>query len=316
MWDSTPWAVDGAIHSAEVARLLAHAATAGFSGIITPGDLKVSALAVPGSKVRVAPGGVLVPSSYSGARQQTYVARNATETESEAFGATSSSARSDLVVVRVEDRKYEGQPLTPEQAATFQFVRTEIIRGVPSSTTTAEALNLPYPAYALARVNIPASTATITNAMIVDLRNLASPHSLRRIFNGMGIGGLAISNEASWGTFPGYQPTVEVPVWATHATVLGTMEGVNHVHPATVGEWRLLLGNKTDTPLYYDLSALPDSGTDRVGMTAIGNFVVTDVAGTTQRLSAQGKRSGYSGFLATRSGTHMIFDVQFEQRAV
>ena len=59
-FDSVPWFVGGgALHSPEVARLLAHAATSGAAGVVTPADLAVSALPVPGASVRVAVGGAL-----------------------------------------------------------------------------------------------------------------------------------------------------------------------------------------------------------------------------------------------------------------
>ncbi|WP_348240077.1 hypothetical protein, partial [Salmonella enterica] len=86
----------------EVARLLAYAATAGAKGIVTPGDIKVVPLDVPGSSVRVHAGACLIPSEAAGGAQQTYVGRNPSADTVSISATGSGSGRSDLIVARVE----------------------------------------------------------------------------------------------------------------------------------------------------------------------------------------------------------------------
>lgn len=180
MWESTPWLVGGgAEHSAEVARLLAHAGTGGAEGIVTPGDLKVQPLAVPGTKVRVAPGAVLIANRYPGGGQQTYVGRNAAQHEVDIRATGSGGGRTDLVVARVVDPQYEGQP--PADPNLFDYMRTTVIEGVPAGTVSARDLNLNYPAVALARVSLPASTGTVQASHITDLRVMAQPRKERHL---------------------------------------------------------------------------------------------------------------------------------------
>ena len=49
-----PWAIGhGAHNSAEGARMSLYAATNGARGVINPGDMRVTALPVPGAAVRI-----------------------------------------------------------------------------------------------------------------------------------------------------------------------------------------------------------------------------------------------------------------------
>lgn len=224
-WDSTPWFVGGgAQHSPEIARLLAHAAVGGAEGVVGYSDLKVTATPTPGSQVRVAPGAGLVRNRYSGAPSQTYVVRN-TASHNRAIAATGSGGmRRDLVVARVGDPQYAGQP--PANPAQHAYVDTHVITGVPAGTTSAAQLNLGYPAIALARIDIPASTATITNAMIVDLRKVANPKRERR----MHVMAPVVSHNMPAGSFARWPNVaalnVEVPEWATRVDVLWHLGGL------------------------------------------------------------------------------------------
>ena len=89
----------------------------------------------------------------------------------------SSGGRSDLVVARITDPQYEGQP--PADPDDFDYAYVDIIQGVSSSTRSARDLNLSYPAIALARIDLPASTGTVQASHITDLRELAQPRSVR-----------------------------------------------------------------------------------------------------------------------------------------
>src|SRR5690625_463515 len=238
-WESSPWMIgNGVEHTVEVARLLAHAGTGGAEGIVTPGDLKVQPLNVPGTKVRIAPGAALLKNRYPGGGQQTYVGRNTAEHEVSITATGSSGGRSDLVVARVLDPQYEGQePVDPND---FDYMRTEVIEDVPSSTKRFDELGLNYPAVALARIDLPASTGTVQAQHVTDLRVMAQPRKERHLIayaltsndgpNNDGVFTLTSTTGAAWPRIEELGNTqdwyLEVPEWAERVRVVATWGGV------------------------------------------------------------------------------------------
>lgn len=166
-------------HSAEVMRAALAASTSGAEGIVTAGDFKVAPTAVPGTNIDVAPGNALIRNSYGGGGAQSYAVRAPSQTQLPIQATGSAGARTDLVVARVDDPTYAGGPFDP---GTFEAAKFEVIRGVPAATTSAAELGLGYPAIALARVTLPASTGTVTESMVTDLREIAIPRIQRHLF--------------------------------------------------------------------------------------------------------------------------------------
>lgn len=169
----TPWFIEGALHSAQVARNLTFTILNGVQGYIAPGDLTVSELAVPGTSVRVAPGTVAV--TTQGLADEMYLGRLPVEEEVAIEATDATGARSDLICARVVNPEYEAPPggwpsIDPDAGP---FMLTWVIPGVPSNTTSVEEIDPNMSAVALARVDIPLSTGTITQDMIVDLRTPA-----------------------------------------------------------------------------------------------------------------------------------------------
>ena len=316
MFDKAPlWIHGGIQHSTETARAADWLALSGEEGVATATCLKVTALPTPGSSVRYAPGVAAILSRFSGAALQTYVGRNPT-TDTVAISPTSSAGgRSDLIVVAVDDFNYVGS--TPPDPNSAQLIDVRVIQNVPAGTTSAIGRSTRYPtAVALARIDLPPSTATITNAMITDLRKIARPRSraLAPIIRNA-TAGLAISNEGNYFTFPGNDPMVDIPSWATRATVEGRIESVRHVHPATVGHLRLKLGSIVSQHLRtFDESRLTDGGFDRKELTVTGDFAVPpSMAGTAQRVSCEGVRTGGTGYFATDSYTRVVYNIRFDE---
>lgn len=225
MWDPTPWAVEGgAQHTAAIGRVLAYAASSGAEGIVTPEALRVRPLAVPGTSVRVAPGACLMVNRYPGGEWQTYVGRNPIEHTVAIAPTGSGGGRTDLVVARVMDPQYQGQ--APANPLTFEYMRTEVIQGVPAGTTSARDLNLNYPAVALARVTLPASTGTVQAAHITDLREVAIPRTLSRVLAAQHAGPTETIRAGMTDLRTvAYRP-VDVPEWATVATVSAMFSGI------------------------------------------------------------------------------------------
>lgn len=222
-WDSVPWLVGGgAEHSPEVARVLAYAALGGAEGVIGINDCKVSALATPGTSIRVATGSVAMLNRSTGGTSQEYVGRCSTEDVVPVTANGPGATRYDLVIARVEDPQYP--PWTaPADPKVGPYIKTHIVTGVSASTVNARTLNLGYPAIALARLAIPASTATITQAMITDLRKVARPRRERY----MRTTALTTEDTDSLGTYPPGEVwpdasglwTMDIPEWATSARI-------------------------------------------------------------------------------------------------
>lgn len=230
--ERVPYLVGGGFeHSAEVMRAMLAAATSGAEGIVNAGDFKVQPLAVPGTSVRVAPGNALIRNSYGGGQAQTYACRAGSQTEVPIEATGSAGSRTDLIVARIDDPTYQGGSFDP---LTFEAARFEVIKGVPASTKTVAGLGLTYPAIALARVTLPASTGTVTSAMITDLRSLAQPRKERHLYVYnlvQGDGTHRLSNMRDIGDWWPNPKTVtgwyiDVPEWAQRVRILGQAGGV------------------------------------------------------------------------------------------
>lgn len=170
VWDNSAWSVEGADHSADLGRLLVDLASNNLAGIFAPLHLKVSALSVPGGQVRVSPGAAVIPCKASGKFMQQYVGSNPTEDLVSIPSTGSGSGRSDLIVARVEN-PITGEPWQePDDPETGPYVFSRRIPNVPSTTTHINQVDPSMSALTLARIDIPANTGAITDAMIKDLR--------------------------------------------------------------------------------------------------------------------------------------------------
>lgn len=221
--DSTPWFIGGgAQHSPEVARLLAYASTSGAEGVVEPASLAVKAQSTPNGTVAVRPGAALILNRYAGGGQQTYVLRNASSTAVTIPATGSGGGRTDAIVARVLDPQYEGA--APSDPVTFQYARLERIASVSSSLKSIDQLNLSYPAVLLAKITIPASTGTITNGMITDLREVALPRSLdvwrpRAMAVPDSETLVATREGGEWFPNDGGLQNIDIPKWATRALI-------------------------------------------------------------------------------------------------
>lgn len=220
--DPVPFIIGGGTeHSPEVVRQAMYDATSGAEGISSPGAYKVQAQSTPNGTVRVAPGGATLLNKYPGGAGQSYTGvRNASQTSVPVVATGSTGGRTDAVILRVLDPQYEGQP--PADPNAFQYTRLEILRGVTAGLKTIGQLSLAYPAILLAKLTIPASTATITSGMITDLREMANPRK-DVVIRARAL--TAINTETLTSTTTEYFPnaggeqTISIPSWATRAII-------------------------------------------------------------------------------------------------
>ncbi|MBB5431355.1 hypothetical protein [Nocardiopsis composta] len=221
------WAVDGGTSSARLARLQLEMATSSGNGVGAVGALEVLPLEVPGGGVRVAPG-PFVARGAEAMFQGSYYGHNVGTATVPITPTDSSGPRSDLVVVRVEDPTVDGTPWThdPSVDPIYYFRVIEDVSAaatvLPPSTTGV----------ALARIDLPASTGTVTAEMITDLRAMIQPRSgrvLRVQRGGSQTGGewdKAGDFTSDFERWPQHDWTVTIPPWATQVQVLANWDNV------------------------------------------------------------------------------------------
>lgn len=328
-FENTAWAIDGAQLTSSLARRAEYAAVGGAQGVVQKNDLKVTQLSVPGAGLLIEAGVGLLTNRYQVAPNETYVVSNpGTHTvPSSQMPATSGSARSFLLAIVVGDPAFSqaGHPWMPStgvptgEETTFQYVRPTLVQ-VASGVTTLPGS---YPALVLARIDIPANTATITNAMITDLRRLARPqaHQDMRVSPAnawtnaaparIGVG----TSYADWGSAQ-FGPSVPVPAWAKRAIIVTSINGVR-VQDSSVnisGAVRTQLGTVSGAQTSFDIPQ--NSGAVRVNLQTAGEYDVSSVAGQTLALRVEGWQNVPASpttnqRLTLQAGSQVFYDVRF-----
>lgn len=331
--DRTPWFVGGgAEHSPEIARQALFDSTGGNEGVSSVGGLRVAAQAVPNGTVRALTGGGLLLNRYPGGTGQSYAVRNKTQTSIPITPTGSGGGRTDLVVIRVVDPQYEGQP--PVDPNDFDYTRFEVIQGVPAGTTTFAELNRNYPAIALAKITIPASTATITDAMITNLRKLAQPRTdvvnvpRPNVTNdaGMTLGSRAAFPQGEWfpnvgGNLNNGRYDIPVPTWATRMQIRCEWLSVEYKANPGAGYYWVAYGPDAggSAPTYYTQGFGWDSddSTNRLNWILEQEvYVRPEWRGTILPFVPRANKTTSTSFpgtvrLTARSG--MVFSVRFLQ---
>lgn len=306
------WAVTGGTNSAAEARLMLQASTRASQGVVETGDLKVTETSTPSSSVTVAAGACIVKGvevnfqgSYSGVNAGT---------DTLAVPASGASATHHLIIARAEDPTFSGSPWTTDLGSGAPVVRAVLVPNVAAGTTSVPAGTSGIP---LARIDMPASTATVTDDMIVDLRSLADPRRERLLLTEAPASmSAAIGANITWSYFStaaGWN--IVVPSWAA------TMKVKIDVAPLRydLGFFFGQLGASFGASVNIQPSVLDDnqgSGIRRVGA-AIGDTVAVPSAyrGTSQllRVRAAAMETGGVGRIYVDSGTTLVADVQFEE---
>ncbi|MFB8026030.1 MULTISPECIES: hypothetical protein [unclassified Streptomyces] len=317
-WDSVPWFTEGeAEHSSEVARLLAYAAFAGAEGIIGNSDLTVRALTTPAAKVRISTGAAAILNRAPGGAYQAYAARLPSADDLDIV-PTGSSARSDLIVARIENPNSYGETWPhPSDPANGPYVFTRAISGVPKTTTRVRQVRPSDSAITLARIDMPANTSTVTQSMIKDLREMANPRRRRvvRALRGTWTTPDAVGDVKypSWEEFPqGARWDIEVPEWATSATMLGTWAQLDQRNALdSYGRLMVRLGSLETSEVRfhcdftgsYQRHTLLGGGTVSIPAAMRGTVVDAVMAGCGE--------SGYTGLLEADGGSAAYLDIEF-----
>jgi hypothetical protein len=301
-----PILTNGATHSAQQFRMLVRDLARGAEGITEGDDLKVTQRATPGGGVTVSDGSGVVKGRVN-IYQGHYAVCNTGAVDVD-IAATGASGRSDMLILRVEDPEYEGS-LNPAVDAICYF---QIISNVASNATAIPDGRTGIP---LARIDIPASTSTITNAMITDLRKVANPRRDRTLWtqsptgSSNSIGGTS-GTYTYFTTAPGWN--IAVPDWATTVKIVLDIAGFRLATNNVFGDLRATFGSSLST------QAVIVDDNQGTGIRRIVSIVADTLTlpasyrGTTQLLRPQ--FAGATGNLGTVSvdlSTTLIADVEF-----
>lgn len=324
-YDPVPWMVGGgAEHSPEVARIMAYAASGGAEGVVGSTDLKVSALATPGGSVSIARGALLIPNRFTANTSETYVARMATP-ETVAIASTAAGVtRHDLIATIITDPFAAGSNHpNPTNPKVGPYVKTVVIPNVGSTVTRLQQVAAYQSAtgYALARVSLPASTTAVTNAMITDLRVMGLGRTERRLLqvtspgntgSATGVNALTSTVFIRWPDAA--QFSIDVPPWATHAIIRGTVSSYAVKVGATTGRLRASAFGGSTPHVSFDENW--DGGQRRTSLSFGGEIAIaSQYRGTRQPVNFDGLRSQANGYLDADAFTNSMVDVQFEERA-
>lgn len=303
-----PILTNGATHSAQQFRMLVRDLASGAEGVTEGDDLKVTQRSTPGGGVIVGDGSGVVQGRVN-PFQGHYAVCNIGE-ESVDIAATGATARSDMVILRVEDPEYEGN-LDPQVDQICYF---DVIPNVSSAATAIPDGRTGIP---LARVTVPANTATITNAMITDLRKVANPRRERSMITqsptamSAGIGGS--TSYSYFSTAPGWN--IAIPDWATKAIVRVDISPIRYALGNFWGQVSATFGSS----LALQPTLLDDdqgTGPRRIPATIADTLTIPAAyRGTTQLLRVRGTvfSTGQAARIYVDAGTTLIADVQFEE---
>lgn len=214
------WAVDGNPQNSNFARMMLLAATAGNQGIVSPLDCIVTANSPNTSGINIAAGNVVV-SGVETPFQGSYYGENPATDATLTIAATGGATRSDMIVVRAEDPTWSGTPWSGPATGPILFAR--VISNVTPGSVTPPGGQSCIP---LARIDMPASTSTVAQSYIHDIRQVAQVQTLQQQYNFPGPGTQsnsgATSTPTQWPT-GAIWATVAVPSWATFAVMNWTI---------------------------------------------------------------------------------------------
>lgn len=316
-WDGVPWFVENTAASEETLRLVAETAAAGGEGVIGPADLLVTALEFPAAAVQVNPGAMIARRPGIG-MAQSYAARMPTAEQVEVQPTGADGPRSDLIIARIEDPFGGEMWPEPEDPAIGPYVFTRVIPDVPPGTTSIRDVDPQSTAVTLARVDLEASTSSITAAMVTDLRQLARARSESRrryLYSAWQTPDDVGPITDVWELFPLGASWADVaPLWATHVSIHVSITGL--LHPDAVaanGTLRATCGDQTGPGIPYSV-AQPG----RVAVQCGHTFAIDpQERGEVLRVGLEGTGTvGSTGVLRADAGTVLSAEITYSQAPV
>ncbi|MDQ0602005.1 hypothetical protein QF037_006350 [Streptomyces canus] len=303
-----PMLTHGGTHPARAFRMMIRDLARGNQGVTEGNDLKVREWATPGAGVRVGDGSAVVRGAAWG--QGSYTQYNVGDA-SVPISSTGASARSDLICLRVEDPEYEGN----RNPASDDIGYFHVIPGVTTSTKTVPPGLTAIP---LARLDIPANTATITSALITDLRQIANPRRDRKLHTAFpGALSELKYQDNKWHAWPtAAKWSVAIPSWAVSAKVTVTIAGLRMSRADVYAAMQTKLGSDLGENTLIDDNQ--GAVVRRQTVVVADNITISPAQrGTTQVLSLQTYMSkSETGDLSVDGSTSIIADVEFTEGVI
>lgn len=320
-FQTAAYAVDGNAESGNFLRLMLQSATLGSQGVVGHLDAQVKANSPATAGIIITSGAVVVLGSET-SFQGSYYGFNVGNDTSLSIAATGGSARSDLIVVRAEDPTWSGSPWG--NPATGQILFPRVISGVAPGTLVPPG---GISAIALARIDMPASTTTVSAGFIHDLRQVCNP---QRIMAMQAVTGPGTTTHSTTSTTPIQWPTgaswqIQIPNFATSMVVSWSVNEVQW--DSGVGNQVVrgfifpVIGSSVTAPVVSMPQSMVsfDATTGPFRHTIGGGGIVAipaSIRGTTQTLQfaqqADGTNTGTMGF---NEGSSVTITYEFQQLA-
>jgi hypothetical protein len=192
---------------------------------------------------------------------------------------------------------------------------------------TAKELNLGYPAIALAKITLPSSTATVTDAMITDLRRVAQPRRDRAMVTVFPTGNwtngtapeIPAGSYGSWPITSAQRPSALVPDWATRVDIVAHLSGVVYVKSTDNSQTTAGIRTGFGSTLPAQNGIIVQDGADAGGRfhyTVIGTHIIdSSMRGTNQLINIQGNKSSGTGRWYGDYQTSVVIDWEFSEGA-
>lgn len=229
---------------------------------------------------------------------------------------SSPATTTKFLIKRVVDPQYEGSvPADPLNAVYDRYEWVSSLTG----------LNYPY--LPLARLAQPASTSTITNAMITDLRKLTKPRNHRELRSWQPADGNLTTFEPAFQVWPPNIPTFDIPEWATHVTAMARVHGAALANGTSFGALKLEFGTSgstlmTSSLVGYDFN---DPGYWYNGIrvptisVTLSTAVPAAMRGAAWAMRIMGNKANIPaevGYLVSGGWMQVEFDLFFEERVL
>ena len=292
--------IDGARTPAEQVRRVAYAAAGGRTGVVAPGDLRVSALAAPGGAVVVGPGSAFVVSTYPGAAGQAYVISNDANVTVPVPANTTGSPVTRHIVASIRDPQYAGMP-APSDPLSDVYLDIAAVLTLPTDR----------PYLLLGSVTLPASSSAVTSAMVTNVAQ-AMPMELSTVrvhFPGTDV----VMSKTAYANWAGSPLTYAVPSWATRVIAVAHINGVEYKGSspsAGVAGVRMLLGG---TPTSQNgIVGARQAGRQSIVVAGEWNLG-PGVAGTSQAVLVQAYQTAGSGTFEVDYQSQVVTQVTFQR---
>lgn len=309
MLENVPWYVGGgAIHPAAAARNVYFEATGGTNGVGGGDDFKVTQTPTASNQVRIAAGSGTLRSRYPGAFRESYACRGSSVTDVPVPATGSTAGATSYLIIRIDDPNFAGQ-ITPPSVPNGPYVRPVLVSTDPGLRGEL----LPYPNIPLAKIVQPINTATITNAMITDLRRIAQPNSLDgsvMLFRSTDLN-MTKGSYTSW-PHSGSITDVEVPEWATHIQIKAIISGIEIIGTAQAGGVRTAFGGVGNTQ-----NSVVSGDAGRQTVSVMGeHLIAANQRSTLQSIAIQGNHTVGTGSIQSDYQTNMDISWVFLQKPV